>query len=344
MLKYGGGFPFYRLAGLQQGFGIPLPASTQWEIVKRKADRIKKAYEQLIHQAAQGKVIHNDDTTVKILEYLKTREEAKEKNPAERTGMFTTGILSQFDNHRIALYRSGRKHAGENLEDLLTHRDTDRAPPIQMCDALPRNVPKSFAVILANCLAHSRRKYYEITEDFPEETEKVLTILASVYKYDAAAKDQGMDDEERLKFHQEHSKPLMDDLKIWLDEQFSSKRVEPNSSLGAAISYMQNHWIPLTRFLVTAAAPLDNNICEQVLKRAVLHRKNALFYKTQIGADVRDLFMSIIHTCRLNDANPFDYLTALEKHESEVTRQPEEWMPWNYSEQLRLLDSTIPVT
>ena len=63
---------------------------------------------------------------------------------------------------------------------------------------------------------------------------------------------------------------------------------------------------------------------------AILHRKNALFYKTQNGARVGDLFMSLIYTCQLCGANAFDYLTELQKHRRELFRNPSEWMPWNY--------------
>jgi len=106
----------------------------------------------------------------------------------------------------------------------------------------------------------------------------------------------------------------MEELHVWLVRQFDERRVEPNSSLGGAISYMLKHWERLTLFLHVAGAPLDNNVCERALKRAILHRKNALFYKTCHGAHVGDLFMSLIHTCELCGANAFDYLTELDRH------------------------------
>ncbi len=93
---------------------------------------------------------------------------------------------------------------------------------------------------------------------------------------------------------------------------------------------MQNHWQKLTLFLRQAGAPLDNNVCERALKKAILHRKNALFYKTLNGARVGDLFMSLIYTCELNEVNPFDYLTRLQEHADEVATNPERWLPWNY--------------
>jgi len=333
LLKYGGGFPFNRLEKLQGGFGIPLAASTQWDIVNRKADLIHPAYDELARQAAQGKVVHNDDTTAKILEFMSTEEPLWEENPS-RTGLFTTGILSQMDEHQIALYYTGRKHAGENLADLLAQRDIDRGPPIQMCDALSRNLPKPFKTILANCLSHARRKFVDVTDYFPEESRVVLEALGHVYKHDAISKKRHMSDEQRLEYHQAKSGPLMEHLQEWLSEQLEKKLVEPNSSMGDAISYMLDRWSKLTLFLEVPGAPLDNNICEQVLKRSILHRKNSLFFKTQHGAYVGDLYMSLIHTCMLNGANPFDYLTKLEKNAPELRKYPEKWLPWNYEQNL----------
>src|SRR5258708_39276303 len=122
----------------------------------------------------------------------------------------------------------------------------------------------------------------------------------------------------------------MDQLKVWMQEQIDQKLVEPNSGLGQAIRYMLKHWEALTRFLKVTGAPLDNNICERALKMAILHRKNSLSYKTLRGAEVGDIYMSVIHTCQLNRINPFDYLTALKAHAEQVRQEPARWLPWNY--------------
>jgi hypothetical protein len=136
--------------------------------------------------------------------------------------------------------------------------------------------------------------------------------------------------EEQRRFHQEASQPTMAQLHDWLRRQLDENLTEPNSALGGAIGYMLRHWEKLTLFLRQAGAPLDNNACERALKKAILHRKNALFYKTQNGARVGDLFMSLIYTCQLNENNPFDYLTQLQPHAGQVAASPEVWMPWNY--------------
>jgi transposase len=329
-LKYGSGTPFYRLEQLEKQLGIPLPAATQWEIVEEVAELLKPARDELIRQAAQGEVIHNDDTSMKVLKL--------EREPGdERTGIFTSGIVSTAQGWKIALYFTGRQHAGENIADVLKQRNRELGPAIQMCDALSWNAPKLPAgveLLIAHCLAHGRRQIVEVAQNFPGECRHVLEKLGEVYRNDAEARSAGMTPEERLGFHQQQSKPIMDGLHDWLEAQFRERKVEPNSSLGKAIQYLLRHWQPLTLFLRQAGAPLDNNLCERALKRAVLHRKNALFYRTLNGAQVGDLFMSLIHTCQLCGVNSFEYLTELQRHARELAAGPSEWMPWNYRETL----------
>ena len=331
LLKYGSGLPFNRLERLQESLGIPLPSSTQWEIVESVADKIAPAYRELVRKAAQGDVIHNDDTVMKILERMNLPDEDRKG----RSGMFTSGFASIAGDIRIALFLTGHKHAGENMAEILAKRNAALSPPIQMCDGLSRNTPKDFKTILANCIAHGRRKFVELNESFPKECEYVLKTLEKVYRNDAYTKEKEMDPEQRLKYHQDNSTDLMEDLKTWLTSQLEDKKVEPNSALGQAISYMLKHFKGMTLFLHVPKAPLDNNLCEQVLKKAILHRKNSLFYKTEHGAYIGDLFMSLIHTCSLCKANPFNYLKTLQQYSSSVTKNPEKWMPWNYEEMLR---------
>jgi transposase len=337
LLKYGSGVPFNRLEQLQGNIGIPLPASTQWEIVEEMAEVIEPAFGELIRQAAQGEVVHNDDTTMKVLA-LMSREQPQEQSRQEesqRSGIFTSGIVSRCEGRTIALFFTGHKHAGENLSEVLAHRAAKLGPPIQMCDALSRNLPGEFKVVLAHCLAHSRRKFVDVVRQFPEECRYLLKTLAEVYRTDALSREQGMSPEERLRFHQEKSGPPMNDLERWLKEQLEEGKVEPNSGLGQAISYMKKHWGKLTMFLQVPGAPLDNNICERALKKVILHRKNSLFYKTPNGAHVGDVFMSLIHTCQLSGVDPFGYLTELQKHAAKLSQTPQQWMPWNYRDTLQ---------
>lgn len=192
---------------------------------RAEAKQLRDEDYETIRELTESYVVYNDDTTVRILELMgkRARQQAladesskatgKKKKPAERKGLFTSGIVSTREGRRIALFFSGRKHAGE-------------------------------------------------------------------------------------------------------------------------IAYLLRHWEKLTLFLRVAGAPLDNNICEQALKKAILHRKNALFYKTHNGARVGDLYMSLIYSCQLCEANPFDYLTELDRHADDVALEPQRWLPWNYRQSL----------
>ncbi len=77
-----------------------------------------------------------------------------------------------------------------------------------------------------------------------------------------------------------------------------------------------------------------NTVCERILKLAVLHRKNSLFYRSERGAVVGDIYMTLIHTAVLHGQNPLAYLTALMSHPRAVAGAPADWMPWNYREAL----------
>lgn len=336
LLKYGTGLPFYRLGKLQSRLGVPLPSSTQWDILQENVEPVAAVYEALITQAAQGHLLHDDDTTIKILSLIK---ENRSPDPPKRTGMFTTGIVSEYDNNKIVLFLSGRNYAGENLARVLWERKAHLADPLLMCDGLlsrnlPKGMPETFKLIVALCLAHCRRHYLDVIEAFPEECLYVLEQLSLVYKIDAEARKNGLTSAQRLALHQEKSKPVMDDLKVWLTNQFKLRKVEPNSSLGDAIDYTLDHWNEITRFLHIEGAPLDNNICERALKMAIILRKNSLFFKTVNGANVSDVYMSTIYTADLAGINPFDYLTALMKNNDQVALNPASWLPWNYSDQM----------
>lgn len=361
LLKYGYGMPFHRQETLEGHLGIPLSDSTQWDIVHAHAARAEPVWNELARQAAQGDVVFNDDTGVKILALMTERarqaasedsEEAAAEGSAggsvedsmkepgqERKGMFTTAIVATGDGHKIAVFLSGRQHAGENLKDVLRRRATELPAPIQMCDALSRNLPGELKTIVANCLAHGRRQFVDVANLFPEECQHVLELLALVYHNDAIARERNLSPHERLLFHQAESGPIMEELHAWLVRQFDERRVEPNSGLGKAISYLLRHWEKLTLFLRVPGAPLDNNICERALRKAIRHRRNSLFYKTPHGAHVGDMFMSLIATCELCGANPFDYLTELDRHVDRAASNPAAWMPWNYRETLTGLTS-----
>jgi hypothetical protein len=260
---------------------------------------------------------------------IRARKAAAKPGEKLRTGVFTTGVVSVREECRIALYTTGPQHAGENLQDVLDHRPADLSAPIQMCDGLSRNEPKS-ETIKANCNIHGRREFVEIADHFPSECERVLETIKIVYKNEIDTVKQKMTPDQRLLHHQQNSAQPMEQMRVWMKQEINGTQVEPNSDLGSAFKYVLKRWDKLTLFLRQAGAPLDNNICERILKTPIRHRDNSLFYKTMIGANVGDFFMSVIQTCRLCGKDPFDYLTTARRCSDQLRANPSAWMPWNY--------------
>lgn len=325
VMKYGGGLPWHRQSELQSMTGVPLSESTMWERCEATADAALSAYLWLTRQAAAGEVMHTDDTRVRILSCLK--EDQQEKGRATQT----SGIVVKSAGRRIALYFSGRRHAGENLAELIKLRAEGLALPIQMSDALAANTSVEKEVITSYCLVHARRTIFELKEVYPAECRIVLCAVGKVYQHEAEAAELSL--EERLSYHREKSGPVMAELKAWMEAQFSERLVEPNSSLGKALRYWLNHWDKLTVWLRVPGTPLDNNESERALKQFILMRKNSLFFKTEHGAAVGDILASLIQTCRLNGINPWEYLTTIIRNKSDARRNPQKYLPWNYREE-----------
>jgi hypothetical protein len=332
------GVPLYRLQGYQAMLGVPVPDSTQWDQIEQVGDCSYKVFAYLECLAAQGDLIHQDDTSVRILslmaENLKIRAQAEAlglSRPIERTGMFTTGLVVQVGAHTICLYYSGRDHAGENLQSLLLQRQAGLGKPLVMSDALSRNEANEHELIRCHCLAHGRRQFSDLEEVFPVESQVVIDALKQVFDHDDEAREQQMSSAARLAYHQTYSQPIMDELKGWLQKQFDDRLVEPNSSLGKAIIYLQTHWVTLTRFLSISGAPLDNNLVERALKLFIRQRKNSLFFRTEHSAYIASVITSLIATCLYAGVNALDYLVALQEHRAEVVAEPAAWLPWTYA-------------
>jgi transposase len=329
--RYYLGVPLYRLEGYQAMVGVPVADATQWDQIERVADCVYPVFELLQTLAAQGEVIYQDDTHVRILSLMAEHRQAQaEGAPAERTGMYTTALVVQQSAQTICLYFAGRAHAGENLEALLTHREADRGKPIVMSDALAANTADEAALIRCHCLAHGRRKFSELEEVFPEECAVVIEALKQVFDHEEEVRVQQMNATERLAYHQAYSRPIMVALKQWLDTQIDERLVEPNSSLGKAIAYLRGHWETLTRFLQVERAPLDTNIVERALKLIIRQRKNSLFYATEHSAYIASMLTSLIATCLHAGVNALEYLVALQEHRAAVFGDPAAWLPWNY--------------
>jgi hypothetical protein len=337
LARYYLGLPWYRLEGFQALVGVPVADATQWDLAEVVGDCSYPIFLQLEKDAAQGEVIFQDDTPHRILTLIEENQQARAQAQARgkarldaRTGMQTTTLIVQVGERRICLYYTGRRHAGENLEALLTKREPERDKPLVMSDALSSNNAQEDALIRCHCLAHGRRKFSELDEAFPAESAVVVNALKDVFDHEEYARVEELTAWDRLAYHQEKSGPIMKKLKQWLEQQTAHRWVEPNSSLGKAIAYLLDHWETLTRFLQHPGAPLENNVAERALKLMIRQRKNSLFYATEHSAYIASILTSVIATCVQAGVNAVDYLVALQEHRQEVFANPSAWLPWNY--------------
>ncbi|MEJ2389731.1 MAG: transposase, partial [Chromatiaceae bacterium] len=224
------GLPFKRIESFQHLVGMPLPDATQWELVEEVADSAYPPFEYLKRFGAQQPLVYQDDTGTRILSLI---AENQADPPPARKGMYTT-VLRFEGEQSICLYFTGRQHAGENLDDILALRDPS-LPPIQwMSDALAANTPKAHKerVLDLSCLVHGRRQFVDIEEFFPSECARVIDAIATIYQHEAHCKDQQLTPAQRLAYHQEHSREVMEELKAWMEQQLQDRLVEPNSRLG----------------------------------------------------------------------------------------------------------------
>jgi hypothetical protein len=346
MNRYFLGVPFYRLEAYQTLVGVPVPDATQWDQVEYVADCAYMVFEHLVYLAAQGHLIFQDDTPVRILSLIKENaqwQHAQEYPPetsasSERTGMQSTALVVKVAEHTICLYFSGRNHAGENLGDLLEQRQEGLDKPLVMSDALSRNEVTSGVGLTSDearltrchCLAHARRKFSDIEETFPEACDMVIGALKDVFDHEEQAHKAHLSDAERLAHHQTYSEPILKRLETWMQQQFREREVEPNSSLGKAFTYMLSHWETLTQFLRVPGAPLENNTAERALKLIIRQRKNSLFYHNDFSAYVGSLLTSLIATCIQAGVNAMDYFVTLQDNRSAVFANPADWLPWTF--------------
>jgi transposase len=337
LARYYLGLPWHRLEGFQALVGVPVPDATQWDQGEIVGDCTHPVFKYLEQLAAQGEVMFQDDTPGRILTLIEENHKAAAQAQAqgkartdERTGMQTTALIVQVGGRRICLYYTGRQHAGENLAALLAKREPQRDKPLVMSDALSSNNAAETPLIRCHCLAHGRRKFSDLDEDFPAESAVVVEALKLVFDHDEAARREQLSAPERLAYHQAQSGPIMAALEKWLEQQTAERLVEPNSSLGKAIGYLLGHWPTFTRFLTVPGAPLDNNVAERALKLCIRQRKNSLFYATEHSAYIASILTSVIATCVQAGVNALDYLVAVQEHRQEVFANPRAWLPWNY--------------
>ena len=332
------GVPFQSISNFQKMANQNVSPAQLWEITEQAADAIKPIYEELKKQVANYKIFYTDDTSARILSHYpenkKNREKKKKKGrkaPENRVGTYSSVIIGCMpDDHEIHLFYHGRKYAGENLADLLIHRDTSLGKPIQMKDASTMNIPHNVAVAESKCNAHALRKFKDLQDIYPKECFDVLRIYREVAKNEKMLGQKKASLQERLGLHKEKSLPLMEQIKSYTEGLINNKLIEPNSSLGGAIAYFQSHYDALIAFCKIEGAPFDNNKAERALKMVIRLRKTSMFYKTEHGAKIAGMLHSVLYTAQEAGVNVLEYLQTILENPERVRQKPEDFFPWAF--------------
>jgi transposase len=332
---YYGGLPFKRIEMMQAANQVPLPDATQFDLMNELyQSAIKPVAGALRLHGANGEILYFDDTGARILEQIQVNKVAS--SAKAKKAVHGTAIVSIYEGHRIYLFDTNTHVSGKVLRSLLDDRTVDE-DFTSMSDASASNFPileDSLAArwVISLCLSHGRRHFVELVGDEDKDIHFILDVIGRVYEHERYCKQQQHDPDQRLAYHQVHSSPLIESLRIWLNNLLLYKSVEPNSRLGEAIGYMLKRWFWLTQFLRVAGAPLDNNLCEQTIKVMIRYRKNSLFYRTFYGATIGDAMMSVMHTAVHAGANLFHYINSLQEYVHHVELMPQQWLPWNYEQ------------
>lgn len=327
-LHYGMGLTYYGIERMQLTQGVPIPQSTQSELVASAAGSVFAITNHLQSVARESDLVIQDDTGVRIIELI---QENRTENP-KRKGMYTTGFVVKTE-HPFVLYISGRQHAGENFDDLMSGRLSETIP-VRVADALKANSDHQAPAEQGKCNAHAFRKFRTLMSLFPDQSSLAMDIYGQVYDNDTYCKSENYTPEQRLAYHQLHSAPLMNDLFSWARAQLNERKVEPNSALGKLLGYLLNHEKGLTLFLRKAGVPIDSNEVERLLKEMIRYRKRSLFFGTCYSACYASAYMSVIATCHMHQVDAIDYLTQLQINEYRVWQDPGRWLPWNYLDQI----------
>ena len=341
-LRYMFGMPSLRMETLCATMGVRVPDSTQWSLFEEAASRVRSFHTHLKTVVANAPVKHFDDTGVLILTVREQIRAAQEKAISNgkkpesvRSGVHTSVSCAVLpDKGKVVLFASGLHHCGEITGKLLERRSVDETL-VLMADASNANTAylpgaPTYRVVVANCNSHVVRKFRELAESFPDAATFFEQAYAQVFRNDAHCRNEGLTPADRLAYHHAHSLPLMEAMATRAKHDFDARLVEPNSTLGKAYRYFQNHFDSFTAFCFVENAPVCNNLAERMLKAFIRQRKASLFFRNTLGATVADILSSLLITAHANGLNPVRYLEAMLLHPDLLRSDPDAFLPWNY--------------
>lgn len=333
--KFMDSLPLYRQEVIFKRLSIDLPRATLSNWVLKSAELLKPFYDRLHEYLIRQTILQADETPLNVIQDGRTAHAKSYMWLYQSGGHGTTCPIVLYDYQAT---RAGH-HAVTFLQGFEGYLQADGFAGYQALEAENRH--------LVGCMAHARRKFDEALKALPKASREnkfglahtALRKFRAIYTIEKQAKD--LTKEQRYDLRQEKSKPLMDDLKQWCDENVA--KTTKDSALGKAIRYTINQWDTLERYLEDGNLQVDNNAAERRIKPFVIGRKNWLFNQTPRGADASALLYSLVQTAVANNLESFDYLRHLLTELPKLGRhyEPEaldQFLPWNLTEKIQALN------
>ena len=344
IMRFFAGLPFHRQQTIHNLLGGHIAASTVFDQYELVANALHPAFKAIKAMAANGTLFYVDDTTNRILQQepvIKTRAGKKRI----RTGVYSSVCLAiTAAGQRLILFQTNVGHAGDWMEEILQGRDPQLVTPIIMSDALSANRVMGTPTEVAFCNSHGRRNFAELSEQHPRLVLKVLQLYGQIWVNDDHCKAQALNDSERRDYHEEHSQPVMLQIRQLCENQLTSEQdeqsaIKPNSNMGKAMRYFIKHFDGLSAFYRISGTPIDNNESERALKLVIRGTKNSLFHQTAVGANIADVICSMLAICHGQGIDAMDFFVAIQQNQLQVKASPEKWLPWNYPKKVSTVET-----
>lgn len=329
LLHFGMGLPFYRLDQFQFLTGERFPESTQFDILEKVANVFRNFILAATKAAADGFLFQGDDVGNRVLELVpELRERRSDGQLTYREGIHTSLLISMtMEGNLIPILKTGINHFGELLDLIFALRSPGLSAPNLVCDGSKVNQTFVAQPIMGGCLQHARDYFIKAGKNFPEEAGVLIVLIKDIFKIDRQTHDMGAQD--RLNHLQEFAKPILEKIKVMVDDHLKSRLVLPKSEFGQAIGYFHSQYERLLIPFTHPGVPIHNNLSEWCTYPMVRYLMNSKFYMSKAGAAIGDTLMMVLLISYLANRNPYQFILHGLRHQSEIKKNPEAFFPWN---------------